>query len=190
MKLFRQNTVYPDIQIDVSQQRFATGSYFPHRQARMVYECGVEFVYRPERSCDSKMSFYKLDHAHSLLSVQLLWADCLNTHRTALFHKKSEMRSRKCVFLHPVRNTDFGYSRKDEPNVLPYSQLHLIVHTQLFPQHLLVAELLLLVFESILATSSLRESPDDRISSRPVLYSIPTTLMPLTARMRSPVLSF
>lgn len=51
---------------------------------------------------------------------------------------------------------------------LQYSQLHLIVHTQLFLQHL--AELLLLVVESIFATSSLRESPDDRISSRPLKH--------------------
>lgn len=89
MKLRRQNTVYSDIQIDVSQQQIATGSYFPHRQTLMVYECGVEFVYRPEKSCDSKMSVYKLDHAHSLESVLLLWDDCLNANTTALCHNKS-----------------------------------------------------------------------------------------------------
>lgn len=41
---------------------------------------------------------------------------------------------------------------------------------QLLLQHLVVAELLLLVLVSIFATSSLRESPDDRISSRPLKW--------------------
>lgn len=41
------------------------------------------------------------------------------------------------VFFHPVRNTDFGYSRKEElyctqPHVLQYSQLHLIVRRSSF----------------------------------------------------------
>lgn len=49
-----------------------------------------------------------------------------------------------------------------------YWKLHLIVHTKLSPQHLVVIEHLSLVFESILATSSLRDSPDDRISSLPL----------------------
>lgn len=79
-----------------------------------------------------------------------------------------------CVFLwlrgiHPVTNTDFGSHRKDEPHVLRYSQLHLVVQHSSFLQHLVVAEPLLLDFESILATSSRRVSPDDRISSLPML---------------------
>lgn len=39
---------------------------------------------------------------------------------------------------------------------------------QVFLQHLVVAEPWLEAFGSILATSSLRESPDDRISSLPL----------------------
>lgn len=142
----------------------------------------------------------------------------LFTQKTAPFHNKSEMRSRKCVFLWLGESIRWEILTLDEPNILLYFQLHFDRPPQLLLQHLVIAEPLLLAFGSIFATSSLRESPDDRISSLPlrwqqrhnykhtatgrsdcvycvyfnthVLYSIPTRLMPLTARTRSPVLSF
>lgn len=43
-----------------------------------------------------------------------------------------------------------------------------VLSPELFLQHLVVTEVLLPVFVSILATSSLRESPDDRINSLPL----------------------
>lgn len=99
-------------------------------------------------------------------------AVCLivSTQKTRQLRNTSEGRSRKCVFLWLGDPSSDKYwlwksqeGRTKRPNCTWSSST-----AQL--QHLVVAELLLLVFVSIFATSSLRESPDDRISSRPLKW--------------------
>lgn len=152
-------------------------SYFPHRWTLVVYEyvrsTAWQFVYRPERSWDSKMSF-KNHLSASKYPQPASQSCCLGwLSRCSLCRKQLYFTSLKggagSVFSfgqkHWLWMSQEGRTR--HPPVFPIA---LDRPPQLFLQHLVVAEPLLLVFESILATSSLSESPDDRISSRPLRW--------------------